>query len=85
MIAELDDEAETFGAISEGTWLKHRHRVRREISQAAKLAKALEGLAKMLSHYTYAKENRDALAFAKATLAEYAGSKPPEVENPTND
>jgi hypothetical protein len=81
LIAELDDEADTFGAISEATWRKHRHTLRYEIAQAARLHAALAKLAKMVGHYTYSRENREALAEANKVLSEYQ----PAVEPPTDE
>ena len=71
LIAELDDDAETFGAISADTWFKHRHLIRHQLAQADKLHSALAGLAKMLEHYVYSRENREALARAREVLSQY--------------
>lgn len=71
LIAELDDDAETFGAISAATWFKHRNPIRHRLAQADKLHEALEGLSNMLSHYVYSRENREALARAREVLSQY--------------
>lgn len=71
LIAELDDDAETFGAISAATWFKHRNPIRHRLAQADKLHDALAGLTKMLEHYTYTRENREALARAREVLSQY--------------
>jgi hypothetical protein len=81
LIAALDDDAETFGAISEATWRKHRHAIRYELARVHKLHAALDKLSKMLSHYTYSRENREALAEARKVLSECQ----PEVEPPTDE
>lgn len=81
LIAELDDEAETFGAISSTTWFKHRNTIRHRLAQTDNLYDALDGLAKMLSHYVYSRENREALAKAREVLSKYE----PPAERPANE
>ncbi len=71
LIAELDDDAETFGAISADTWFKHRNKIRHEIAHTARLYEAVQKFEKMLSHYVYSRENRETLAFARKVLSEY--------------
>ena len=81
LIAELDDDAETFGAISAATWFKHRNPIRHRLAQTERLHDALADLTKMLSHYTYSRENREALAKAREVLSQYQ----PAVEPTTDD
>ena len=81
LIAELDDDAETFGAISSTTWFKHRNTIRHRLAQTDKLHDALDGLTKMLGHYTYSRENREALAKAREVLSQYQ----PPVEPATDE
>ena len=71
LIAELDDDAETFGAVSSATWFKHRNTIRHRLAQADKLYDALAGLTDRLAHYTYTRENREALAKAREVLSQY--------------
>jgi len=51
LIAELDDDAETFGAISADTWFKHRNPIRHRLARTEKLHAALAELAERMSHY----------------------------------
>jgi len=81
LIAELDDDAETFGAISADTWFKQRNPIRHRLAQTERLHDALADLTKMLSHYTYSRENREALAKAREVLSQYQ----PAVEPTTDD